>query len=377
MRIGFDISQTGRLKAGCGFFSESLINALTWVDACNEYILYSDFGDNIWDPLNDTLFSTNLANFKMHKTENKTHAEAKIFWQTEARLLEKKLGDVDIIHANNFFCPPKMNHAKIIYTLYDLSFLQYPDYTTEQNRIICFDGVFKASLYADYIVAISHYSRQHFLEIFPHYPKERIGVIYPASRFNHSISYQTSLFQIKPGEFWLNVGTLEPRKNIKHLLTSYAKLKAENPHTYPLVLAGKLGWLKENIHTLINDLNLQNDVQLLGYVNNDQLQWLYQNCFCLVYPSLFEGFGLPLLEAMTFGKPIISSNVSSMPEIAGSAAILIDPHDDNELVSAMQTIYEEPDTREKLTQHSLEQAKQFSWTKSAHALLDIYQMVMN
>lgn len=375
MKIGFDISQTGQQKAGCGFFADSLIHKLSWIDQENEYILYPTFGDNIWNPLDNTLFSTTRPNFKMATSQYGTHTEAKMFWQQEANILEKKLGKVDIIHANNFFCPPKMNHSKLIYTLYDLSFLDYPDYTTEQNRIACFDGVFKASLYADFIIAISDYSLKHFLTIFPHYPKERIQVVYPASRFQQTMGHSGSFLQLKPGQFWLNVGTIEPRKNIKHLLTSYARLRMENAEEYPLVLAGKLGWLKEDIHDILRDLNLEKNVHLLGYVNNEQLHWLYQHCFCFVYPSLFEGFGLPLLEAMTFGKPVISSNVTSMPEIVGTAGILINPEDPDELFNAMKTMITEPDCREKLKQLALIQANQFSWEQSAQSVLNLYRAI--
>jgi len=376
MKIGFDISQTGQHKAGCGFYTENLINMLTWIDTDNKYSLYENFGDNIWNNADTQLFTTTHPHFQAFTLNHSTHHEAKTFWRQNSTHLEKTLGKMDIIHSNNFFCPPKMNHTKIIYTLYDLSFLEYPECTTEQNRIACFDGIFKASLHADFIIAISEFSRNHFLKIFPHYPKERICVIYPASRFKNSSAYPGTLLKLSPGKFWLNVGTIEPRKNIKRMLFSYAKFKARSKKNYPLVFAGKLGWLSDDIHSLIHTLNLQNDVHLLGYVNNDQLHWLYKNCFCLLYPSLFEGFGLPILEALTFGKPVISSNVSSIPEIVGDAGILINPLLEDELLNAMHRMSTDIDYRKYLKKTAEIQSKKFSWEKSAKALLEIYTTVV-
>ncbi|MHB1947176.1 MAG: glycosyltransferase family 4 protein [Gammaproteobacteria bacterium] len=378
MKIGFDVSQTGNSKAGCGFFAENLIHHLSHIDAQNQYYLYPTFGDHYWDNHFDATYRTQLSNFHQG-LKHTSICEAQRFWQTASDHIEKKLGHPDVLHANNFFCPPKLPHTKIVYTLYDLSFLEYPDCTTEHNRIACFDGVFKASLNADLIIAISHYSRQHFLRIFPHFPADRIIVTHPASRFSSEIDIvnkSEKLHSLQPQKFWLNVGTIEPRKNIRRLLSAYAKLRAKHPQTHPLVLAGKNGWLEENIEQVIDDLDLKPYVYLLGYIDNDELQWLYQNCFCLVYPSLFEGFGLPVLEAMGFGAPVITSNVSSIPEVVGNAGLLINPLQEDELTQAMMELASNNTHREALKSLAIKQAGLFSWVNTAKIVLNSYQEVI-
>jgi len=376
MKIGFDISQTGNGKAGCGFFTENLIRHLAALDQQNHYTLYQTFGDHFWDNDFKQTYAIEKPNFR-YGLKHSSHEEAKKFWRDPPASLEKKLGHVDIVHANNFYCPPKLKQTKLIYTLFDLSFVEYPDCTTDHNRIACFESVFNASLNADYIIAISEFSRKHFLSIFPHYPADRIKAVPLASRFKAThvtASPSAKLKPLLPNQFWLSVGTLEPRKNIKHLLQCYAELK-EQQKTYPLVLAGKPGWMKEKIEDTIASLNLQQDVVVLGYVEDEELQWLYQNCFGFIYPSLFEGFGLPVLEAMTFGAPIITSHTSSLPEVAGNAGILIDPLLKEDLISAMLQIFHDPALQQQLKRQSLQQAQLFSWENTAKQVLTIYENV--
>jgi len=261
------------------------------------------------------------------------------------------------------------------YTLYDLSFLEHPEWHAEQNRVGCFEGVFNAGLYADMIISISEYSRGHFLEIFPHFPPDRIRVVPPASRFSHkpNLARPSSLSSLKPGEFWLNVGTLEPRKNQHRLVQAYARLKARNPGTFPLVFAGGRGWLMEDFHAMVEHLGLVKDIVMPGYVDDSALQWLYQNCYAMVYPSLFEGFGLPVLEAMSLGAPVISSNVTSIPEIVGDAGILVNPFDEGEIFGAMSKLLQNRGLRASLIELGRARAKRFTWESAALTILECYR----
>lgn len=377
MRIGFDVSQTGQSKAGCGYFADSLIRELAKIDRQNEYLLYNTFGDLFWDSHPDRACDINQENFKQ-VLKHDSFEVAQDFWRNPPANVKEHLGYPDIIHANNFFCPTKKN-SSIVYTLYDLSFLEYPEFTTEANRITCFTGLFNASLNADFIIAISEYSRRHFLNMFPHYPADRVRVIYPASRFTN-VTMQNrpeSFNQLVSGQFWLNVGTLEPRKNQLRLLQAYAKLKQQCYENYlPLVLAGGPGWMMDDFNNHLSDLGLQQDVIWMGYVNDAELQWLYQNCFSLVYPSLFEGFGLPVLEAMSLGVPVITSNVSSIPEIVGSAGVLVDPLEYEEIFQAMLKLSSKEIDRNVLRGKAIEKAKEFSWNKAANATLEIYETLL-
>jgi glycosyltransferase involved in cell wall biosynthesis len=371
MKIGFDVSQTGQLKAGCGYFAESLIRHLAAMDSVNEYILYPTFGDFYFDPeWAETTFLPPQDNFQ-RAAGHKSHEEAQIFWR---RPLEPLPGNPDLIHSNNFFCPGDLKKTRLVYTLYDLSFVSHPEWTTEANRIGCFNGVFNASLYADQIISISEYSRQHFLETFPHYPADRITVIPLASRFSGrtGIARSQKLSNLQPQSFWLNVGTIEPRKNQLRLLQAYARLKSSQERAFPLVIAGGKGWLMNSFEREIKDLGLEQNVIVTDYVSNEDLQWLYENCFAFVYPSLFEGFGLPVLEAMSLEAPVISSNTTSIPEVAGSAGILVDPLQEKAIFQAMMNLSEGTVNRDSLRQKSLEQSQKFSWASSARKTLAVY-----
>jgi glycosyltransferase involved in cell wall biosynthesis len=376
MKIGFDISQTGRSKAGCGQFADALIKQLAKRDAQNEYILYPTFGDSFWD----TAWSSDTCRFANSNFRRAAgHAsleEAKAFWLPSSQHLEGELGDPDIVHSNNFYCPVGLKRARLVYTLYDLAFLEHPEWTTEANRVACFTGVFNASLYADKIVAISDHSRRHFLEVFPHFPAQRIDVIYPGSRFagHPEEERPDELPDLVENEYWLHVGTLEPRKNQKRLLSSYARLKArQGGAAFPLVLAGAPGWLLEDFEAVLADLGLQESVIRLGYASDSALQWLYQKCYAFLYPSLFEGFGLPVLEAMTLGAPVISSNTTSIPEIVGDAALLIDPFDDDQLFDAMLALASDPCRRNELALKGTQRSKLFSWDRAAGEVLTVYR----
>ena len=375
MRIGFDISQTGSGKTGCGYFADSIIQQLARIDLENEYILYPTFGNVFWDP--EWKSSTRRVDHpKFRRAEgHRTLDKARAFWANPPEDLETSLGKPDIVHSNNFFCPHGLKGARLVYTLHDLSFLDHPEWHTEGNRLGCFQGVFNACLYADMIVSVSEYSRRHFLEIFPHFPLERIVVVHLGSRFTRKpdLARPASLSCLKPGEFWLTVGTLEPRKNHVRVLRAYARLKSSLPKTFPLVMAGGRGWLMEDLHKTAADLGLAEAVVMAGYLDDPALQWLYQNCYAMVYPSLFEGFGLPVLEAMSLGAPVISSNVTSIPEIVGNAGILVDPLADEEVLRAMLRLIEEHGLRESLIELGGKQAKRFSWEAAARGVLESYR----
>ena len=375
MRIGFDISQTGNGKAGCGYFADSIIEQLARIDLENEYILYPTFGNFFWDAEWKT--STRRVDHpKFRRAEgHATLDKARAFWSNPPEDLETSLGKPDIVHSNNFFCPHGLKSSRLVYTLHDLSFLDHPEWHTEENRLGCFEGVFNACLYADMIVSVSEYSRRHFLEIFPHFPPERIDVVHEGSRFSRKpdLARPASLSRLTSGEFWLTVGTLEPRKNQLRLLRAYARLKSSLPKTFPLVMAGGRGWLMEDIHRTVADLELAEAVIMPGYLDDPALQWLYQNCYAMVYPSLFEGFGLPVLEAMSLGAPVISSNVTSIPEIAGDAGILVDPLAEEEILRAMLRLSGEHGLRESLIELGRKQAKRFSWETAARVLLKCYR----
>jgi glycosyltransferase involved in cell wall biosynthesis len=379
MKVGFDISQTGKDKAGCGYFADSLIQSLTNMDKENEYILYPHFGTSFWDPTAEKT-SRNIERSNVSRILiSNNFQESRDFWKHLPANGEEMLGSPDIIHANNFSCPRGIKRARIVYTLYDLAFLVYPEFTTEQNRWTCFNGVFNAACYADFIVAISNYSRSNFLEIFPHYPADRVRVAHLGSRFSSISEYDLGsvIEGLVPNKFWLAVGTLEPRKNVRRLLRAFASFVRCNPNSLTLVLAGGRGWLEDDIEEFIGVLEIREHVKILGYVKDEELIWLYKNCYAFIYPSLFEGFGLPVLEALSLGAAVVTSSTTSLPEVAGDAACYIDPLKEEDAVAAMSRLMTDECYRMKLKSLSKSQAMKFSWDRCAAEVLDIYEEVMN
>jgi glycosyltransferase involved in cell wall biosynthesis len=372
MRIGFDISQTGAFKAGCGFFAHSMIQAMIELAPDHRYSVFPSFGDFFFDPLMP-IFNPYLGRNVHYGPRHITRETASGFWNGPGT--ELALGNPDILHANNFWCPVHIAASRLIYTFYDMGFTVDPNWTTEANRVGCFEGVFRSAIAADWIVAISQSSRDHYLSVFPHFPEDRIRVIYPCSRFeDSSITGQQpkALIDTSIRKFWLSVGTLEPRKNQRRLVEAYARYLAIGGEPMPLVFAGGKGWLMEDFQKNLNELGIDAQVVMLGYVTDDELIWLYRNCYANLYPSLFEGFGLPVLEGMQFGAPTVTSKSTSMPEVAGNAGILLDPEDVEAWAQTMLRLVTSTEERNQLSDSARFQADRFDWKRSATALLQLY-----
>jgi glycosyltransferase involved in cell wall biosynthesis len=372
VKIAFDISQTGTAKAGCGYFAYALANKLPVAAPENEYYFLQSFGDFFFDAALSRKLASRTNSIQTGPFLYSYDA-AKEFWNAEN--LEAALGNPQIIHANNFWCPTQLNSSRLVYTLYDLSFFEQPEWTTEANRIGCFEGLFRAGITADWIVAISRYSRDHFLKYFPHFPQDRLKVIYPSSRFMTAEapgSRPNALQDVPAGKFWLSVGTIEPRKNQKMLAQAYARHLAAGGSTMPLVFAGGNGWKMDDFAAYIEALGIASQVIMTGYVADDELVWLYRNCYANLYPSFFEGFGLPVLEGMQFGAPTVASNTTSIPEVTGNAAILVGPDDLEGWTRTLQQLEQESGLRTQLAEKAPAQASRFSWEASVSMLLAVY-----
>jgi len=376
LNIAFDISQTGANKAGCGYFADAMIAGMLRLAPQHAYLLLRNFGDFFFDP--------DIQHLKHYSGRNVSYApgiddrgQVINLWRSPD--LGGKFSGVDILHANNFWCPRQQLSARLVYTLYDIGFIEEPSWTTEVNRVGCFAGVFNAAVAADFVIAISKFSRRHFLSIFPHFPPDRIEVVYPCSKFidlDSQGARPTSCAGVEPGKFWLTVGTIEPRKNQERLLRAYSRYLAAGGAPYPLVLAGGTGWLMEDFKARIAELGLTDRVILTGYVTDDELIWLYRNCYANVYVSLFEGFGLPVLEGMQFGAATIASNVTSIPEITADAAALVDPLNEASIADAMLDLGKKSQLRLLLSDLGRQRAAQFKWADSVRQTLDVYARVL-
>ena len=267
-------------------------------------------------------------------------------------------------------------------TVYDTSFLDIPEATTEANRLVCFQGMLEASLYADHLVMISQATWERFLHYFPHYPQERTTIIPLGSRPTiQELSEKESALLLQKmgvaqGPFWLGVGTVEPRKNYQLLIEAYAQWRKTSGQAWPLYIAGGRGWLESAIYQAVEKYGLTDCVKFLGYVSDEELAALYSSCFAFVYPSLYEGFGLPVLEAMTCGAPVIVSDSTSLPEVAGEAGFYINPQQASSLSQQMTALSAQQSLRLKWREASRRQAQRFSWSEAAKLTLQAYEAAL-
>ncbi|MBS0319975.1 MAG: glycosyltransferase family 4 protein [Proteobacteria bacterium] len=376
MNVGFDISQTGQGKAGCGYFAAAMIDALLRCDDDRRYTLFTDFGDFYFDPglrCDMTLVGPRARPGPHHATRKAAHD----FWCSPG--LDARIAGLDIVHANNFWCPDNLSTTRLVYTLYDLGFLVDPEWTTEANRTGCLEGVFRAAQYADAIAAISTASRNHFLAMFPHYPHDRVHVVYPASRYESGVSLDVTpphaLGGLAAAPFFLCVGTIEPRKNQRALVAAYAAYRERAAAVHPLVFAGGEGWMMDGFAEEVAALGLAAHVRFTGYVSDDELAWLYAHCLANVYVSRFEGFGLPVLEGMVFGAPTICSDNTSLPEVGGHAAWYVNANDREAITAALLGVAGDAGRRAQMAAASRAQAQRFGWRASAEALGGVYEDV--
>jgi len=370
LRIGFDISQTGPGKAGCGQMADNLISRLVHIYPEDEFILYPLFGTAFCDPQSARLIPKMRSANVSYALETLDAVSTCEFWRNPPRSARTLLGSPDVVHANNFFCP-RLKGTRVVYTIYDLSFLDSPEFCTPENVALCSRGLSAANQFADMVVAISDFSLDRFKAWFPDYPRERARVVHLGSRFEkHGPAEPVA--GLVPGDFWLAVGSLEPRKNLRNLLKAYHRHIKAVPDSRPLVLAGGKGWLEDDLPDFIRNLGLTDSVRLLGYTSDPQLKWLYENCWAFCYPSFYEGFGLPVLEAMSLGSAVISSNATSLLEVGGDSVLYVDPSDVEQISNSLDKLGSQGELRRSLQQKSLQQAARFSWEKTAKEVHQIY-----
>jgi len=179
-----------------------------------------------------------------------------------------------------------------------------------------------------------------------------------------------------PQEFLLHVGTLEPRKNLALLLRAYARLRAAGGDQPPLILAGAKGWMWESLFSQVEHLGIGDSVHFQGYVSSEELPLWYNAAACFVYPSLCEGFGLPPLEAMACGTPVVSSNAASLPEVVGNAGLLLDPLDEEGWSHEMARVLSGAELRKELADRGQDRARRFSWGRAAEETVDVYRCAL-
>lgn len=278
---------------------------------------------------------------------------------------------------NLFFSPthyaPRFSPVSTAISIMDVSYLQFPELFAKKDLYQLVEWTRYSALNAKKIFTISHASKNDILKA---YGKRDADVIvtYPGIKTaGHMEEISKKQLQEKfhiSGEYILFVGTLQPRKNIERLIEAFSKLKARNTQ---LVIVGKKGWLYESILEAPKKFGIVHEVKFLEFVDDSDLPFLYKYATMFVLPSLYEGFGLPVVEAMKYGTPVITSNVSSLPEAGGDACLYINPEDVADIAKKMQHLLDSPKLRQELVKKGYEHIKKFSWEKAAEETLTVLQ----
>lgn len=389
MKIGIISDRVNRTKTGVDNYLYNLINEFSKIDKIKKDIYLIDYEvNNPFPELNKIIIKnpfekfSNFVRNRLNLRFNLFSKKSFYFWHLYLNYcLNKKKLNIDIIHSpEDASLFVKLKNQKKIITVHDTIPFYFPnmfDFMTRYRYKILFSRTLKNS---DKIIADSYNTKQDLIKHFK-IPEKKIKVIHLAANENYKPLKENEINNIKQKynlnySFILYVGTLEVRKNISILLKSLYKLKKQGIK-HKLVITGKKGWKYKSIFKIIEQLNLQKDVIFIGYVSDEDLPALYNAADLFVYPSIYEGFGLPPLEAMQCGTPVITSNTSSLPEVVGNAGIMIDPYDVVELANNMHEVLVNVSLREELSKKGLERAKLFSWKKCAEEHLKIYEEVYN
>lgn len=354
MKIGIDISQIV-YQTGVSRYTAELVRHLLKIDQENQYVLYAG-----------SLRQRSIIQAFAAQLPRKTKLVLTLLSPKLADFAWNRLNvlpppETDVFHASNWALP--RTKSKLVTTIHDVTFLKYPETHTPYSVAVHTRHLNQAKKYADQIIAVSESTKKDLIDY--GIPTEKITVIYEAagSIFRpvdpRSVKVKHGL--TKP--YFLSVGTREPRKNLQRLIEAFSKLPTRTvPVGNQLAIAGPVGWGES--------LKIPSNVRFLGFVPDEDLAGLYSGAKAFVYPTLYEGFGLPVLEALSCGCPVITSNLSSLPEVGGEAAIYVNPKSITEISRAMTEI-QKLNLREK----SLAQARKFSWEKTARATLKVYQEV--
>lgn len=370
MRIGIDARTVLSPKTGDRTYTLNLVRALARMDAENEYFLLLDRA-----PPEGLL--PDAPNFH--------HVVIPTFWGrwwtiAQVPLFARRAG-LDVLHVQ--YIAPLVCSARVVTAIHDVSFAVLPETFPLKDRLLLNLFIPLSASSASKVITLSESSKRDLIERFG-VASEKIaitpcGVDETMRRVEDPqiISDVLQRYGITP-PFILSVGVLQPRKNLPRVMDAFALLRQRYPDLpHCLVIAGKAGWGVEPLKQRVQALRLESAVHFAGYIADEDLPALYSAADLFVYPSLYEGFGLPPLEAMACGTPAVTSNVSSLPEVVGDAALTVNPLDVEVIAGAMEQILTDAHLRRTLTARGLERAREFTWERTARLTLEVYQTMTN
>ena len=374
-RIAIDYTPAIEQSGGIGRYVRDLTAALAGLDQANDYRLFvSGAAAGTLPPA--------AANIQWRPTAITPRWLARIWHRARLPLpVELFTGKVDLFHATDFVLPYTLPSTRTLLTVHDLSFVRVPEAASPPLKAYLDAVVPRSVERADHVLADSAATKDDLMELYKT-PADKITVLYSAvdQRFRRvSDSRKLESTRAKYGlaglSYLLSVGTVQPRKNYSRVIKALAEARSSGLDLHYAIAGGK-GWLETEMQQTIASTGMGDFVHLLGYVDDEDLPALYSGSRMLLMPSLYEGFGLPILEAMACGVPVITSNISSLPEVAGDAAILIDPADPAALRDAIIAVDTDSTLREQLVESGYRQAGKFSWQRSASQLLSVYRSLL-
>jgi glycosyltransferase involved in cell wall biosynthesis len=366
VRIGIDARLVFYHQAGIGQYILRLSQALAQIDRDDTFVIFKSRKDRT--PI------VEQANFKRQNMWTPSHHRFER-WAMSAELAPFAL---DVLHSPDFI-PPAWTRCPAVITMHDLAFMLYPRFLTRESARY-YGQVDVAARQADHIIAVSESTKRDTIRLLG-VPETKITVISEAAHpLFEPLAEDTARAFVRTrynlsSEFILFVGTIEPRKNLPTLLRAFHRLREHYKSEAVLAMAGHRGWLVEEVDRVIAELQLGGAVRFLGNVQNEDLVYLYNAARLFVLPSFYEGFGLPPLEAMACGTPVIVSNVSSLPEVVGDAGLLINPEDVEGLTVAMWRALTDEKLRHELREKGCRRAQTFSWERAARETLNVYRRV--
>jgi len=367
MRILIDAHMVGERESGNERYILNLLAALTELAPPAEFIVAASHPELVQEILTD-------------RTRWRVEPVSAPAWRRlgfELPALVRR-ARVDLLHVT--YAAPLWPGCRVLTTVHDVSYRSHPEWFSVRDRCVLRAGVGLTLAAGARVMTISEHSR---LEISRYYglPKNRIQVTHlagdPCFRppSNAGSTVDLNCLGIR-SPYILAVGNLQPRKNLGGLIRAAAELKQKKTGPFQVVIAGKAKWRESDLYSEIRQLGLEQEVCFLGYVSDETLIGLYQRAAVFVYPSLYEGFGLPLLEAMACGAPVVTTRCTSIPEVVGEAALMVEASDTGALADAMRRVLEDESLRASLREKGLKQAAQFSWARTARETWDVYRQAV-
>lgn len=354
--------------AGNETYAANLIEALAETDAENSYTLYVTKQSAV------ERFRGRWPHVRVRRTLPHTPL-VRIPLTLSAELRRRP---VDILHVQ--YTAPPLAPCAVVATIHDLSFEHLPETFTRRSRAQLRLTVRRTAKRAAHVITPSEFTRRDIIETYGLDPSRVSAIPLAASEGFRPVTDEREVGSVLGrygirGEYVLAVGSIQPRKNLARLVRAYSDLRRERGRVKlpQLVLVGKQAWLYDSILKTIEDEGIRQSVVLTGYVSESELPALYSGARCFVYPSVFEGFGLPPLEAMRCGAPVLVGNRTSLPEVVGDAALTFDPFDAGEIARAIARVLDDARLRDELKRRGLERAALFDWRNTARMTLQVYE----